>query len=101
MHFDIELAARFIPRQHVEHGELIVVGLGREDRIENFHAVDSRSGKELWTAKLDAPGEATPITYLGRDGKQYVVIASGSAGHLRSIGNDAEDADVVTAFALP
>ena len=63
--------------------------------------MDARTGKELWTAKLDAPAEATPVTYLGRDGKQYVVIASGSAAHLRSIGPDAEDADVLTAFALP
>lgn len=79
-------------------GQLVFIAATNDS---HFHAVDSRTGKELWTSKLDAPGEATPITYLGRDGKQYVVIASGSAGHLRSIGNDAEDADVVTAFALP
>ena len=67
----------------------------------HFHAFDTRTGKELWTTKLDAPGQATPITYLGRDGKQYVVVASGSSGHLRSVGRDDDSADVVTAFVLP
>ena len=79
-------------------GQLVFIGATNDS---HFHAIDSRTGKELWTAKLDAPGEATPITYLGRDGKQYVVIASGSAGHLRSVGHDGEDVDLLTAFALP
>jgi glucose dehydrogenase len=79
-------------------GQLVFIGATNDS---HFHAVDARTGEELWTAKLDAPAEATPITYLGRDGKQYVVIASGSAGHLRSVGRDDEDVDVVTAFALP
>ena len=30
----------------------------------------------LWEAKLDAPGHTNPMTYLGPDGKQYVVIVS-------------------------
>ena len=82
----------------VTAGQLVFIGATNDS---HFHAFDSRTGKELWTAKLDAPGEATPVTYLGRDGKQYVVITSGSAGHLRSIGHDDEDIDIVTAFALP
>jgi quinoprotein glucose dehydrogenase len=79
-------------------GQLVFIGATNDS---HFHAIDSRTGKELWTAKLDAPGEATPITYLGRDGKQYVVIASGSAGHLRSVSHDDDDVDTLTAFALP
>ena len=67
---------------------------------EILSCFDARTGKELWTVKIDAPGEATPITYMGRDGRQYVVIASGSAGHLRSVGNDGDDIDSLTAFAL-
>ena len=82
----------------VTAGQLVFIGATNDS---HFHAMDSRTGKELWTAKLDAPGEATPITYWGRNGKQYVVIASGSAGHLRSVGHDDENADTVTAFALP
>lgn len=45
------------------------------------------NGKELWTAKLDATGNATPLTYLGRDGQQYIAIAAGGPAHLRSVGD--------------
>ena len=82
----------------VTAGGLVFIGATNDS---HFHAFDSRTGRELWTAKLDASGEATPITYLGRDGKQYVVIASGSTGHFRSVGPDSDDLDVLTAFALP
>jgi quinoprotein glucose dehydrogenase len=77
---------------------LVFIGATNDSR---FHAFDSRTGQELWTARLDASGEATPITYLGRDGKQYVIITSGSTGHFSSIGPDHDDLDVLTAFALP
>jgi quinoprotein glucose dehydrogenase len=79
-------------------GKLVFIAATNDS---HFHALDARTGKELWTAKLDAPGEATPITYLGRDGKQYVAVATGSAGHLRSVGKDSDDADILTVFALP
>ena len=36
-----------------------------------------RRAKTLWDVKLPAGGHATPMTYLGRDGKQYVLIAAG------------------------
>lgn len=59
----------------------------------------SRTGKELWTAKLDATGNATPLTYLGRDGQQYIAIASGGPAHLRSVGDTSSNtADTLIAF---
>jgi glucose dehydrogenase len=36
------------------------------------------TGQELWSAKLDARGNANPMTYEGKDGKQYVAIVAGS-----------------------
>jgi len=45
-----------------------------------FRAFDARTGKELWAAELPAGGHATPITYLGKDGVQYVVIAASGGG---------------------
>ena len=60
-----------------------------------FRAFDARNGKELWSEKLDAPGHAIPSTYMGRDGKQYVVIAAGGGGFLQS-----PTADAVIAFSL-
>lgn len=47
---------------------------------EYFRAVEEASGKVLWEVKLPAGGHATPMTYLGKDGKQYVLIAAGGQG---------------------
>ena len=41
-----------------------------------FHAYESKTGKLLWETKLPANGYANPITYQGKDGKQYVVITA-------------------------
>src|SRR5271165_4675651 len=41
-----------------------------------FRAFESRTGKLLWETKLDAEGHTNPMTYLGKNGKQYVVIVS-------------------------
>src|SRR6185369_7522784 len=43
---------------------------------KHFRAFDSRTGKVLWDEKLDSEGHTSPMTYLGRNGKQYVVIVS-------------------------
>jgi quinoprotein glucose dehydrogenase len=66
-----------------------------------LRAFDSRTGKELWAGALDAIGNATPITYAGPSGRQFVAIAAGGPGHLRNVGNVANDrADTIVAFAL-
>jgi len=41
-----------------------------------FRAIDVKSGKELWVTKLEKRGNANPITYQGRNGKQYVAIVA-------------------------
>ena len=67
-----------------------------------FRAFDSRTGKELWMARLDATGDAVPMTYQGRNGKQYVVIAAGGSNRFRMLANTADQtADMLIAFALP
>jgi quinoprotein glucose dehydrogenase len=43
---------------------------------KHFRAFDSRTGKLLWDTKLDSEGHTSPITYQGRNGKQYVLIVS-------------------------
>ena len=74
-------------------GGLVFVGATDDSR---FRAFDARTGKELWTVKLGAAAQATPATYLGRDGKQYVVITSTGGGYLEPPLTD----DSITAFAL-
>jgi len=41
-----------------------------------FRAFEATSGKELWTTKLERRGNADPITYQGKNGKQYVAVAA-------------------------
>ena len=45
-------------------------------RDEMFRAIDKKTGKILWEAKLPAAGYASPSTYMV-NGKQYIVIACG------------------------
>jgi quinoprotein glucose dehydrogenase len=55
-------------------GGVVFAGIVSDNR---FRAMDSKTGKELWSAKLDATANANPMTYQGKDGKQYVAIVSG------------------------
>ncbi len=80
-------------------GGLVFIGATTDAK---FRAFDSRTGKELWMARLDATGDAVPMTYMGRNGKQYVVIGAGGSNRFRMIANTAGQAgDGLTAFALP
>jgi quinoprotein glucose dehydrogenase len=73
-------------------GDLVFIGAA-VDRY--FRAFDLRNGRELWKAALPAGGKATPMTYLGADGRQYVVIAAGGDGKAWGW------SDEIVAFALP
>jgi quinoprotein glucose dehydrogenase len=75
-------------------GGLVFVGATDDSR---FRAFDAKTGKELWTFKLVGAAQATPMTYEGRDGKQYVVIAATGGGFF---GNPVTD-DSILAFGLP
>ena len=56
-----------------------------------------RPGTELWTFKLGGAANATPSTYLGKDGRQYVVTVSTGGGFFEAPLTD----DRIMAFALP
>ncbi len=75
-------------------GGLVFIGATDDSR---FRAFDSRTGKELWAVKIDAGAHSAPITYIGKDGKQYVVITATGGGFIA----DPSSADTVIAFALP
>jgi glucose dehydrogenase len=61
-----------------------------------FRAFASETGALLWETPLGASAHATPMTYRGRDGRQYVAIAAGGNGLLRSpLGSE------IVAFVLP
>lgn len=52
-----------------------------------FRAFNKRTGKLLWETSLPAAGFATPSTYEV-NGKQYVVIACGGGGKLKTASGD-------------
>lgn len=78
----------------VTAGGLTFIG-GTDD--SRFRAFDTASGKELWTYKLDYSAHATPMTYRGRDGRQYVAIVATGGSFLRSPAGG----DSILVFALP
>jgi quinoprotein glucose dehydrogenase len=75
---------------------LVFIGATKDAR---FHAFDAKSGKELWYAQLEAAGAATPMTFQGRNGTQYVVIAAGGPGDTDRGGSETYSQKLV-AFAL-
>jgi quinoprotein glucose dehydrogenase len=76
----------------VTAGGLIFIGAAFDSHIRAF---DVETGKLLWTGDLPNSARATPMTYQGPDGKQYLVISAGGHKGVNEIG------DHVIAFALP
>jgi len=67
----------------VTAGGLVFIGATNDRR---FRAFDSKTGKEVWAFKLDKTVNANPLTYQGKNGKQYVAAIA---------------TDSVVAFSLP
>jgi quinoprotein glucose dehydrogenase len=76
----------------VTGGQLIFVAASMDGHLRAF---DSRTGKVLWEYALPASAQAMPMTYQ-LDGRQYVVIAAGGHGKLKT-----KQGDYLMAFALP
>jgi len=72
---------------------LIFIGATIDRR---FRAFDSRTGKQLWETELDAAAHSVPMTFLGKDGRQYVVVTAGGGSFL-----GAAPGTKIVAFALP
>ncbi len=77
-------------------GGLVFIGASNDRR---FRAFDAENGDELWSAPLPMSAHAVPITYMGRNGKQYVAIVAAGASAI----DDAAppDAAALVVFALP
>jgi quinoprotein glucose dehydrogenase len=76
-------------------GGLVFIGATGDHR---FRAFDSRTGRELWIANLEFSAHSVPITYQGKDGKQYVAIVA-SGGYLSE--RPASTNESLAVFALP
>ena len=58
---------------------LVFIGAATDHR---FRAFDAKTGRKLWEVEVPADAHATPITYMGKDGSQYLVIAAAGGGPL-------------------
>jgi quinoprotein glucose dehydrogenase len=67
----------------VTAGGLVFVGATSDRR---FRAFDAKTGREAWSATLEANANANPMSYEGRSGKQHVAVVAGNT---------------LVAFALP
>jgi len=77
-------------------GGLVFIGATNDRR---FRAFDSRTGAELWATRLEMSAFAVPITYQGRDGKQYVAVVAAAASALNDPSPD--EAQKLVVFSLP
>jgi quinoprotein glucose dehydrogenase len=73
-------------------GHVFFIGATADNYLRAF---STDNGDELWTARLPAGGQATPMTYEA-NGKQYVLIAAGGHGSFMT-----KLGDYVIAYALP
>jgi quinoprotein glucose dehydrogenase len=73
---------------------LVFIGAADDSRLRAF---DAKTGAELWAAKLVASAHATPITYQGRDGRQYIAVVATGGSFLDSPTTGA----AIEVFALP
>ena len=83
------------------HGRFDLDGVGsgvrrRQPTTAGSARSTRKTGKELWVVKLNASVSATPSTYLGKDGRQYVVVvATGGA-----LGGAPLTSDEIVAFRI-
>lgn len=95
-----EIGATNIGPSLVTRGGVVFIGAATDDR---FHAYDTATGKLLWQTKMSTSSNAGPMTYIGKDGRQYVVIAAGGPGNARrrSATDNFVFHQTLVAFALP
>ncbi|HET8547177.1 MAG TPA: PQQ-binding-like beta-propeller repeat protein [Bryobacteraceae bacterium] len=77
----------------VTAGGLVFIAATNDGR---FRAFDKDTGEELWLTRLPASGHATPMTYRGRSGRQFVAIAAGGGNKYNN-----EFTGKLVVFALP
>lgn len=46
-----------------------------------FNVFDARTGKQLWATDLNVTINANPITWMGKNGRQYVAVMAGGTPH--------------------
>jgi quinoprotein glucose dehydrogenase len=76
----------------VTAGGIVFVAASMDGKLRAF---DANTGNFLFETQLESAGYGAPITYLGRDNKQYVAIFAGGGGKYKT-----PSGDYVIAFSL-
>jgi glucose dehydrogenase len=75
-------------------GGVVFIGGAAE---HTFRALETATGRELWSSRLSTSANATPITYRSPvSGRQFVVVAEGGRPHYGTT-----PGTKLVAFALP
>lgn len=73
----LELGVPGIGGPIITRGGVVFLAATVDDYLRAYNLTD---GEELWRARLPAGGQATPMTYLNRQGEQMVVQVAGGHG---------------------
>jgi quinoprotein glucose dehydrogenase len=76
-------------------GGLVFIGATNDRR---FRAFDSKTGTELWVTRLEYSAISVPMTYQGRNGKQYVAVTAAGGGAITD--PNPNDTESLYVFAL-
>jgi quinoprotein glucose dehydrogenase len=79
-------------------GGLVFIAASQDAR---FRAFDARTGKVLWVADLTENGRAVPITYQGKQGRQYVAIMAGGGRPVARKVDESRIGGRLHVYALP
>ncbi|MEZ5937099.1 MAG: PQQ-binding-like beta-propeller repeat protein [Hyphomonadaceae bacterium] len=82
----------------------LIFQVGTMDSL--VRAIDVRTGKVLWSAKLPGTSNSTPVTYIAeKDGRQYLVVCVPNPGFVYPRDGASKPSDdqggYVIAYALP
>ena len=62
-------------------------------------SVTSKTGKELWVTKLDYSALSVPLSYQGKNGKQYVAVTASGGGGITD--PNPANTEALYVFSLP
>jgi quinoprotein glucose dehydrogenase len=77
---------------------LVFIGASNDAKIR---ALDSATGKELWSALVDENVRTNPMSYLGADGNQYIVAIAGGGDDGFNVPERPRGMARIVAFKLP
>lgn len=86
LHLKLPLGAPNIGGSAVTAGGVIFIAATQD---QYFRAIDEATGRILWETRLASGAHATPMTYKGRDGNQYVLVAAGGNPSFGTLAGDA------------